>query len=90
MKSIIQRSKECLVCGTSIVEEHHCFFGSANRKQSDKYGLTVWLCPEHHRGNSGVHFNPELDLEIKKMAQEAFEREHSRDTFRSIFGKSWL
>lgn len=91
MKSIIQQNKECFVCKTTYgLEEHHCMYGNANRKQSEKYGLKVWLCPEHHRGNSGVHFNKELDLKIKKIAQETFECEHTREEFRAIFGKSWL
>ena len=91
MKSILQTEKECFVCKTTYgLEEHHCMYGSANRKQSEKYGLKVWLCHEHHRGNSGVHFNKELDLKIKKIAQSTFEREHTREEFRAIFGKSWL
>ena len=91
MKSILQTEKECFVCKTTYgLEEHHCIGGTANRKQSEKYGLKVWLCHEHHRGNTGVHFNKELDLKIKKIAQSTFECEHTREEFRAIFGKSWL
>ena len=91
MKSILQTEKECFVCKTTYgLEEHHVIGGTANRKQSEKYGLKVWLCHEHHRGNTGVHFNKELDLKIKKIAQSTFEREHTREEFRAIFGKSWL
>ena len=91
MKSILQTEKECFVCKTTYgLEEHHVIGGTANRKQSEKYGLKVWLCHEHHRGNSGVHFNKELDLKIKKIAQSTFECEHTREEFRAIFGKSWL
>lgn len=91
MKSILQSEKECFVCHTTYgLEEHHVIGGTANRKQSEKYGLKVWLCHEHHRGNSGVHFNKELDLKIKKIAQSTFECEHTREEFRAIFGKSWL
>lgn len=83
--------KECYVCGSPYVENHHIFYGTANRKQSDKYGLTVWLCPEHHRGRSGVHFNKDLDMHLKKLAQEYFEAHiEGRDTFMAIFGKSWI
>jgi len=89
--SILQTEKECFVCKTTYgLEEHHVIGGTANRKQSEKYGLKVWLCHEHHRGNTGVHFNKELDLKIKKIAQSTFEREHTREEFRAIFGKSWL
>lgn len=41
MKSIIQREKQCLICGSWNIEDHHIFFGNANRKQSEKYGLKV-------------------------------------------------
>lgn len=91
MKSILQENKECYFCKTTYnLEEHHVFFGTSNRKQSEKHGLKVWLCHEHHQGNGGVHHNIERDLEIKKMAQEAFENKHPREEFRAIFGKSWL
>lgn len=91
MKSILQSEKECYICHTLYdIEEHHVFMGTANRKQSEKYGLKVWLCAEHHRGNSGVHFNRELDLSIKRFAQTEFEKTHTREDFIRIFGKSYL
>lgn len=93
MKSVIQKEKKCFVCGTSIdLHDHHIFFGSANRKQSEKYGMKLWLCGYHHNmSGEGVHFNKLLDVRLKQMAQEYFE-EHigTRDDFRWIFGKSWL
>ena len=83
--------KRCEVCGDVFnLERHHCFGGTANRKLSEKYGLVVWLCPEHHRGDSGVHKFRPLDLAIKQAAQMKFEEEHTREEFRAIFGKSWL
>jgi hypothetical protein len=89
--SILQTEKECFVCkATYGLEEHHCIYGSANRKQSELHGLKVWLCAEHHRGNSGVHFNRELDLSIKRFAQTEFEKTHTREDFIRIFGKSYL
>ena len=91
MKSILQSEKECFVCHTTYgLEEHHCIYGSANRKQSELHGLKVWLCAEHHRGNTGVHQDRELDLSIKRMAQRMFEENHSRELFIQIFGKSYL
>ena len=91
MKSILQTEKECFICKTNYsLEEHHVFFGFANRKLSEKNGLKVWLCPEHHRGNSGAHNNRETDLSIKKYAQTEYEKEHSREEFIRIFGKSYL
>lgn len=90
-KSVLQDNDYCYVCGSPYTEEHHCLFGVSNRKLSDKYGYVVRLCPEHHRGNTGVHFNRELDLHLKRLAQKHFEEHHgNRDDFRRIFGKSYL
>jgi len=90
-RSIIQDDKNCLICGTGVTEEHHVFFGTANRKMSDKYGLIVYLCPEHHRGQQGVHHNRHFDLMLKKEAQLVFEEDvGSRLEFMKIFGRSYL
>lgn len=92
MKSILQDNKECWVCGTTLdLHDHHIFFGVANRKQSEKYGLKIWLCGMHHNmSDQGIHFNKELDIAVKQMAQEVFERTHSREEFRELFGKNYL
>lgn len=92
MQSVIQKEKRCYVCGTTYgLHDHHIFHGTSNRKNSEKYGLKVWLCGlDHNLSNKGVHFNKELDLELKQLAQEVFEQEHTRDEFRAVFGKSWL
>ena len=92
MKSILQKEHECLVCrSTYNLHVHHCFFGNANRKLSEKYGLTCFLCPRHHNmSNAGVHFDKTLDLKIKQLAQRKFEETNTREEFRKIFGKSWL
>ena len=92
MKSIIQTERECYVCGTTQdIHEHHIFEGTANRRQSEKYGMKVFLCGRHHNmSNQGIHFNKELDTSVKQMAQEIFEETHTREEFREIFGKSYL
>ena len=92
MKSNIQTQKECFVCGTTFnLHDHHIFFGTSNRKQSEKYGMKVWLCQEHHTGSRGVHFNKDLDLYLKKLAQKRFEALYGANTsFRQVFGKSYL
>lgn len=92
MQSIVQKEHECLVCrSTYNLHVHHCFFGSANRKLSEKYGLTVFLCPRHHNmSNAGVHFDKTLDLKIKQLAQRKFEETHTREEFMAIFGKNYL
>ena len=93
MKSVLQSEKECFVCGTTQgLHEHHCLYGTSNRKNAEKYGLKVWLCGYHHNlSNEGVHFHKGLDLHLKKMAQRYFEKEQgTREDFRRIFGKSYL
>ncbi len=92
MESIIQRKKQCYVCGTTYnLHDHHIIFGTANRKNSERFGLKVFLCQEHHTGSCGVHFNRDFDIALKKLAQGRFEAEYGdRNEFRSIFGKSYL
>lgn len=93
MESVIQKEKYCLVCGTTYnLHSHHIFFGTANRKQSEKYGLKVWLCAYHHNmSNDGVHFNKHLDNHLKQMAQRCYEKHiNTREKFIEEFGKSYL
>lgn len=92
MESVIQSEKECYVCGTTQgLHCHHVFFGNPNRKHSEKFGMKVWLCWEHHTGSTGAHQNRALDLHLKKLAQREFEaRFGNRDAFRVVFGKSFL
>jgi hypothetical protein len=107
MKSILQDEKECYAVSNHLIpvdytkcsryanlEEHHIFFGTANRKLSEKYGMKVWLCPWMHRGDDGVHNNRMLDLMLKEMAQKRFEEyykgTYNRSDFIRIFGKSYL
>lgn len=82
----------CAVCGrtTAPLERHHVYFGVGNRRLSEEYNMVVLLCPEHHRGNTGVHRNRELDLKLKRQYQEVFEDEHPELDFRTVFGKSYL
>lgn len=91
-KSIIVDDMEhCYVCGSPYIQIHHCIYGVANRKLSDKYGLVVPLCCEHHTGNAGVHRNKDLDLHLKKLSQEAFERKYgARNEFIRVFGRNYL
>ena len=81
-KSIIQ--KDCTVCFfkdctcSGNIEEHHVFFGRGRRKISDREGLAVYLCHEHHQGTNGVHGkNGKLiNYTLKEIAQEEWERRY--------------
>lgn len=81
----------CYFTGTAPVERHH-IFGGANRKNSEKYGFVIPLRPDLHP--NGVYAGQSaklIDLKLKTMAQEYFEREYgTRDDFRRIFGKSYI
>lgn len=91
-KSIMQKEKQCYVCGTTYdIHEHHIFFGTANRKNSEKHGFKVYLCGTHHNLSSeGVHFNRRLDLRLKRECQAKFEQTHTREEFMGIIGKNYL
>ena len=82
-KSIIQNKDGCCymcdLLGTRqqgyTIEEHHCF-GGPNRKLSEKYGLKVYLCPEHHRtGPDAVHQNSDY-MQILHEAAHLREELH--------------
>lgn len=89
-KSIIQQEKKCFLCGSPYVHEHH-IFGGANRKISEKNGFKVYLCPYHHNmSNNGVHFNKELDIQLKQLCQSYYELNHSREEFMKLIGKNYL
>lgn len=93
MNSIItEHTKNCFLCGNPNVEEHHIFFGTANRNLSDRYGLVVPLCNKHHTGSAECpHKNRVIDLLLKYTGQMAFEKKHGdREDFRRTFGKSYL
>ena len=92
MKSIIQKSKDrCFLCGRQAQEEHHIFFGTANRKLSEKYGIKVYLCTECHRvGKYAVHNNKETDMKLKIIGQKKFEEKYPKLCFLTIFGRNYL
>ena len=99
-KSILQDQsiKQCYLCmalygdySYKYVEDHHIFFGTSNRKNSERHGFKANLCLGHHRmGSEAVHNNREMDLKLKEMCQEEYEKTHTRQEFVQIIGKSYL
>ena len=90
-KSIIQEEKVCFVTGSTFnLDCHHCIHGS-NRSNADKYGLTVWLRHDIHMALH-AHKKPfqNLDKQLKIEAQKAFEKNHTREEFMSIFGINYI
>lgn len=91
MDSILQADTDyCYICGRYGTEIHHVFFGTANRQLSERYGLKVGLCYNHHRGNKGVHQCRDLDLAIKRKAQAEFMKAYPQSDFLAIFGRNYL
>lgn len=83
-------AESCVECGNPIVEHHHCIYGIANRKLSDKYGFVIPLCKHHHKL---LHANPNtgIDLKWKQTAQHYYETFYgSRENFIKEFGRSWI
>ena len=94
-KTLMKSTKgSCFLCGWAGVatHEHHIFFGTANRKKSEKYGMKVYLCPSCHIFSPvAVHKCRETDLKRKREGQRVFEEKiGSRDEFIREFGRSYL
>ena len=104
MQSIIPKNRKgvCFVCGRmGYTEEHHIFEG-ANRDASERRGLKVDICLDHHRGYNGVHTSRGKEIMdwLHEIGQQAYEewmmehegvtREEARDMFRKEFIKSRL
>lgn len=79
-------------CGTRTgLQEHHAMPGTANRRMSERYGLKVYLCLQHHTaGPMAVHNNAELRRLVQRKAQEAFERGRTHEEWMGAFGRNFL
>ena len=81
----------CEVCGKWLPLEEHHVFGASNRKKSEKYGFTVYLCHDcHNEPPDGVHHNAKNMLRMHQIYQRKFELTHTRAEFMAEFGKNYL
>lgn len=81
----------CYICDEDGTEKHHVFGGNGRREKSDKHGLKVYLCHEHHNGGlSSVHQNYMMGLKLKCIFQMEFESRHSKKEFIAEFGKDYI
>ena len=91
--SILQKEKKCYVCGIkSNIHIHEVYFGK-NRKKSIEDGCCVYLCGKHHnQSNSGVHFNKQLDIQLKQDMeyQWMYYYNKSVEDFIKRFGKNYI
>lgn len=73
-----------------ILHEHH-IYGGPNRNNSEREGLKVYLCLEHHEtGKLAVHSCRETRELLQKIGQRTYEKTHTREDFVKIFGKNYL
>lgn len=91
MKSIIQKKKECFFCGRKDDLHLHHVCEGRNRGNSDKYGLTIYLCSYHHNmSDDSVHFNKVYKKLMRIIAQLYFEKKMgSEDDFISVFRRNY-
>lgn len=93
-KSIMQQEKRCYMTGYAgpSLHKHHIFFGSGQREISERCGFWVYLKPELHEGEYGVHGRDghELDLRLKRECQRKYEAIHSREEFMDLIGRNYL
>jgi hypothetical protein len=98
MKSIIQANPDkCYLCHrngrTDPLEVHHVFF-AANRKWSEKFGMTVRLCGNrcHRNGENAVHRNADVCRRLQQYAQRKAMAHYgwSVGQFRAVFGRNYL
>ena len=100
-KSILQSDKECYLCRkrynlrtTRGLEEHHILFGRGRRELSERYGLKVWLCHQHHNEPGlSVHHNATCAQALKAVAQAKYEEQNgpgAHAAWMAAVGKDYL
>lgn len=73
------------------LHKHHIVFGDGLRPLSEKYGLYVYMrYSGHNEPGTGVHDDKEKDMELKILAQRAFEEHFPDKSFPAIFGMNFL
>ena len=92
-KSLLGNERICFICGTTFNLHKHHIFGGANRSRSEKDGCWCYLCASHHNMSSkSVHFNKEIDLQLKKVCQTAWEITYNKSDldFIKAYGRNYL
>lgn len=69
-------SKKIIEC-----EKHH-IFGGKNRKNSDFYGLFLWIPKSIH---NLITKHPNLNIPLEQLAQKTFEKKYPELDFKKIF-----
>lgn len=88
--SILNNLDRCYFCNKPRQAIHEVYFGK-NRQTSINNGFCVGLCNEHHNmSNDSVHFNREMDLELKRIYQKEYEKTHTREEFIKLIGRNYI
>ena len=76
------------------LHKHHFIYGrfGAFRKKAEKFGLWAYVCAQRHHehGPEAPHCNRQVDLFLKRVAQEAFEKKYGHEKWMQEFGKNYL
>lgn len=78
--------RPCEICGGHSCHTHHVFPGSL-RRFSEKYGLTMRLCPRCH---DLIHSDICLAEKYKMKYQNKFIAEYGWELWWKEAGRSWL
>jgi hypothetical protein len=81
------------MCGSYRWLEYHHVFNASNKKNSERYGLMVWLCHFcHNEPPNGVHHNRQNRLALQSRAQKKAMKKYgwSVEDFIKIFGKNYI
>lgn len=79
------------ICTDRGLHKHHIFEGFGKRAASDRMGCWLWLCAKHHNMSSyGIHFNKDIDMEVKRECQRKYEENHTREEFMEQIGRNYL
>lgn len=80
----IVKSGICECCGQySKRLDPHEVYGGSNRKRSIKYKFVKLICPK-------CHSNEAIIKQLRIDTQKEFEKEHTREEFIKIIGKSYI
>ncbi len=72
------------------LHKHHVFEGK-NRMISERYGLWVYLCWQHHTyGKESAHGKRQYLQLMREDLQREFERQYSREKFWELFRENFL
>lgn len=80
----LTKSSICEVCGKYSKQlDPHEIYGGSNRKRSIKYKFIKLICRE-------CHDNENIIKQLRIDTQKKYEKEHTRQEFIDLIGKSYL